>query len=428
MTTEIVTGVAGTTWTTVLMFSIVRNKRKRKQADVCLLGLCVGCWTWSMASMFVETAQNSNIRCQNLAAVLFAAMVGQFVSMCIISIKNVFYVCHKLFSFRLAWRCFMLGTLLSMLMSLSLGLLLNPVLTTTGSFHCFYATTDPLVQYGLVPIIVLTIIGVLVSSVVVGYVLESNIFPGHPRRAQTVELRNTLHRRSMVFIGLFTTSWTPLCFVLANKLDPSWLLLTGNVHSILVPVAYGWHNESLHKFLARSAVCRRWCLTKYVLRLRASGHLTATRSFGAAAVAAVEVHRPRLPDMGVSASVVSSLTVDPGEVPQPPTAAVVIENKISIEECDAGPIATEAWVPNVPSPTLVHKDTLLREEEEDTRVISISTSTLHPPPFARSHSPVPRASAALVSVYQGRLCPQPSAPTPSPFVLPSSASIPGSCN
>jgi hypothetical protein len=223
----------------ILTCSILRNNRKRRLVDVCLFSLTTGCLLLSTLSLIKE-----------LQEILVLVFTWQSLAMCLISLKNICIVFRiKGFTLKAAW----IANLLILLVSCGAQMI------ATNEWMSGEVWTLSLAS--------VTMLWILLSCSFVIWKTHAWMSDQNPTT------RSTLHLRSFIFILVFCCGWFPL----ASPQKEDWLEWTSRAHSLMVVLAYGWHNTSLERCLAHSRACRNLCFAeKYSLKTTRSNRITVT--------------------------------------------------------------------------------------------------------------------------------------------------------
>jgi len=274
-----ITNYIGATMCGILWLSIVSSRNKKK-TEIYIAGLCFGCITMSTScatQCIINWISNQNRfeygtpACTSEAYFHVSSIIYQFINEGLIaasyynsiwnrinppvqkkdSMMNTYIICSV--SFIVSY----LGTCL-------IGIKSEIILLDAGAY-CFFSFTSPVMLLWLDPILVITVLCIIYKYRKI-FKLAKESSNNSRTSIRNDKIIKDLVKIESLFIMTLVVGWfsalVASIYALSNdghisKLMDTFVGVFGSLHSILVPIVYGYHSEKLKKFLARISCVRK---------------------------------------------------------------------------------------------------------------------------------------------------------------------------
>lgn len=277
----------------VLICGVVRLGRSRNSADVLVGGLCTGClglavpWlTQCILNIVQGRYAYGAAACRVEALLYFVAIVVQFLCITILGWRNYLAVCHMhVIREEMSRWILLVMWLVAGSSALAMGQYSETVLVASGTY-CLFAFSSPAFVWFAVAMLVALVSLVYCYARIFCYSVETEravgaASPTHPdlpsatsvpgpsksgdnrvfvrvHRRMGTRVPVRVARRSLVYVLMFFGGWfmIVLCFLyeaagqqpVTEAMDIL-LALLGLLHSVAVPLVYGWSNKKIRLLL-----------------------------------------------------------------------------------------------------------------------------------------------------------------------------------
>lgn len=253
----------------LLVWSILQSK-KRSAGDILTIGLCSGdffmsipCATQCLLNLIGghNRFEHGTRACSLEAFFHVSAIMVQFISIALIAFRTFCaVVLRKDFSNSTAW--FSLGVMwiICEMTTYTVGSSSDIYLMPAGEY-CFYKFTSDIIVYWFTPIMILSLIGIICFYFSIFWLARQANKAVHQTANVTGPKIMTMKvaKRTFLYVINFFLGWFPAvvaCFYAINHgyitqaLDAT-LGINGSLHSLTVPMVYGYNNVKFLKWLAR---------------------------------------------------------------------------------------------------------------------------------------------------------------------------------
>lgn len=262
---DLIINLGGIGLCTILLFGTLLLGSTRTSVDILILGLGCGCLLRSLGGAIQNSLSLASMSTHQAVTMLLSLGVTlQFSFIIVIAWRN-YLACSR------GWSLPVRATHWVFALTL-VGVGLGNGLTIAYSDETTPLFTSPTLLYWWTPLMLIGLISVIFCYISIycnarestqrvqrEYVIRT---PGLHRRHHTV-MPLRVAKRSIMYIVIFVVSWIPLLvcvgFALTTGRVPGeaeiTFLLCSSLHSIAVPIAYGWTNSRLRAALVNHSSC-----------------------------------------------------------------------------------------------------------------------------------------------------------------------------
>jgi hypothetical protein len=279
-----------------VIYAVWRSRKRKTSNDIFVCCYISGCaqmsipcamqclinWGHGTGSFYGAGMISNEAACFIEAFAHVSAIMVQFFGVALIAIRNYLLICHKkvigngaaVIIFIMAWIVGLSGTLV-------IGFYSKIYLMPAGTF-CFYQFASPAIAFWFVPVMLMAL-GIIIFCYYKIWRLckdISKVAGSEQQRAAAKVAFNTI-----TYTAIFLIGWLPAvitCFYeliegnISQEFD-STVGLFGTMHSVVVPIAYGWNLDKVERFVV--LVCKKIspcydCFPNYVIREAEGEHHT----------------------------------------------------------------------------------------------------------------------------------------------------------